>query len=136
MSDKDSKNDDSGKNSSKASNKDEYLDINEFMKVVQKINIYRAELYRLPLDPWEQIFIGIEIAPLLSVMDLIGRVSYDLSYSANFLTNFTIVPARKNKIRETIYLLYDINEQCQDIYYGAIKWKRDIIPKWGSHILK
>ena len=122
MSDKNSKSNASGKKSNKASNKGdgdncEDPNINEFMEAVQKANILRAELYRLPLDPWEQIFIGIEIAPLLSVMDLIGRVSYDLSYSANFLSNTAIVRPRKNKIRDTIYLLYDINEQCQDIYY-------------------
>jgi hypothetical protein len=122
MSDKNSKSNASGKKSNKASDKGggnncEDPNINEFMEAVQKANILRAELYRLPLDPWEQIFIGIEIAPLLSVMDLIGRVSYDLSYSANFLSNTAIVRPRKNKIRDTIYLLYDINEQCQDIYY-------------------
>lgn len=93
-----------------------FSDINTPLSTINNINSLKTALCDLPLNPCEQRFIATNITPLLSVLDLLGRVSYDLSYSVTILTNSPIVKPKRHKLIETIHTIYDINDQCQDIY--------------------
>lgn len=90
--------------------------INTPLSAINNINSLKNALCELPLDPCEQKFISTNITPLLGVADLLGRLAYNLAYSTNVLTNSPIVKPKRHKLKETINTVYNINEQCQDIY--------------------
>lgn len=85
-------------------------------KTLITINSIKEELCKLPLDPCELQYFNNSVSPLLQTIDSLSRVSFDLSTSVAILTTSPIVPRKKSKLKDTIHLLYNINEECEDIY--------------------
>ncbi|MDP4178590.1 MAG: hypothetical protein Q8900_09655 [Bacillota bacterium] len=90
--------------------------LSEPLSAINNINSLKSGLCELPLDPCEQKFISNNITPLLSTLETLARTSYDLSYSVNILTNSPIVKPKRHELKDTIHTIYDINDQCEDIY--------------------
>ncbi|GAA0182365.1 hypothetical protein SH2C18_47570 [Clostridium sediminicola] len=108
-----------GKKESLSNNDDESIidsTIDKTATKLKSINIIKEEICKLPLDPCEKEYIDNSILPILTVLDELSRVSVNLSGSVSVLTNSPIVPRKRSKIKDTIDLIYDINEQCEDVY--------------------
>jgi hypothetical protein len=83
---------------------------------LKNINSIKDELCKLPLDPCENQYITNNITPLLNVLYFLSTSSLSLATSVNFLTNSPIVHAKKSELKETLHLIYNINDECDDVY--------------------
>lgn len=90
--------------------------INETADVLKNINSIKDELCKLPLDPCENNYISNYINPLLSVLNLLSSTSVNLATSVYYLTNSPVVHPKKSELEDTIHLIYNINEECEDVY--------------------
>jgi len=80
------------------------------------LNSIKADLCRLPLDFCEREYIANCINPLVTAMEFLSRTGFDLSTSASILTSSPIVPRKKGKLKDTIHIVYSINEECGELY--------------------
>lgn len=80
------------------------------------INSIKTELCRLPLDFCEREYIANCITPLGTAMELVARTGFELATSASILTTSPIVPRKKGELKDTIYTIYSINDEVEDIY--------------------
>ncbi len=83
---------------------------------LKSINSIKSELCKLPLDTCESQYIANNITPILNVLYFLSTSSLSLATSVNFLTNSPIVHAKKSELKETLHLIYNINDQCDDVY--------------------
>lgn len=83
---------------------------------LKSINIIKEEICKLPLDPCEKEYIDNSILPILAVAEGLSRISVNLATSVQVLSQSQIVPRKKSKIKDTIDLVYDLNEQVEDVY--------------------
>jgi len=85
-------------------------------ETLKNINAIKDELCKLPLDICENEYVTNNIFPLLTVLNQLSAVSSNLSSSFNDLTLSSVVHPKKSEIEDTIHLVYNINEECEDIY--------------------
>lgn len=90
--------------------------IDKTSTTLQDINNIKSQLARLDLDPRQLAYYENAIAPLLTTLLSLSTISYDLASSTNTLASSPIVCAKHSKLKDTIHLVYDINEDCEDIY--------------------
>ena len=90
--------------------------ISQASDTLKNINTIKDELCKLPLDPCENEYIINSVLPLTNILYMISTASVNLSNSANILTNSPIVHAKKSEIKDTIDLIYNINEECEDLF--------------------
>jgi hypothetical protein len=64
----------------------------------------------------EKDYIDANITPLLSIINLLGNVSANLATSVDTLQTTYVVNPKKSELKDTIDLIYNINEKCEDIY--------------------
>jgi len=83
---------------------------------LQSINIIKDELYKLPLDTSEMQFIINNINPLLNILYQLSTTSYNLSGSTNLLSISSIVKPKRSELKDTVHLVYKINDECEDVY--------------------
>jgi hypothetical protein len=83
---------------------------------LRNINSIKDELCKLRLDTCQLQYFNINVVPFLQTIDSLSRASFDLSTSVSMLTTSPIVCRKKSKLKDTIDLIYDINEQCEDVY--------------------
>ena len=83
---------------------------------LQNINILREELIKLELNPRGRIYFNNDINPLLTTLYQLSATSAALATSASLLSTSIVVHSKDSKIKDTIYLIYRINDQCEDIY--------------------
>lgn len=91
--------------------------ISQSADTLRNINIVKDELCKLPLNPCESEFIANNITPLLSVLTQLAAVSLSLATSAYYLTLSPIEHAKISDIKDTLHLVYNINDQCEDVYH-------------------
>jgi hypothetical protein len=91
--------------------------ISQSSETLSSINIIKDELCKLPLDPCEREFIANNITPLLSVLTQLAAVSVSLATSTYYLTLSPIAHSKHSDIKDTIHLVYNINDQCTDVYH-------------------
>lgn len=80
------------------------------------INSIRTELIRLFINLKEPIYFTNSVAPLLTILSQLSATSYSLSASQDLLSKSIITHAKSSKIKDTIHLIYNINEECDDVY--------------------
>lgn len=103
--------------STSAATNTSFLDkITKIDTTLRIINSIKGEVCKLPLDPCEKEFILNDITPILAVLTALSSVSANLATSVAILTTNPIVSRKKHKIKETIHTIYDINDQCDDLY--------------------
>lgn len=90
--------------------------ITQTANTLKSINSIKDELCKLPLDDCETQYITNRILPLLTVLYELSASSLSLSSSSNFLTNSPLVHPKKSEIKDTIHLIYNINDECEDIF--------------------
>lgn len=97
---------------------------------LQNINNIKSELAKLDLDPRQLAYYENAIAPLLTTLLNLSTVSYDLASSTNTLASSPVVCAKHSKLKDTIRLVYDINDQCEDLY-KCLKKRVDLLLDLG-----
>lgn len=85
-------------------------------KTLITINSIKKELCDLPLNPCKKEYFNNSVSPLLQTIDSLSRVSFNLSGAVAVLTSSPIVCCKNSEIKDTIHLMYNINEECEDIY--------------------
>lgn len=103
--------------------------ISQSSDTLRNINIIKDELCKLPLDPCENEFIANNITPLLSVLTQLAAVSVSLSTSTYYLTLSPIEHAKRCDIKDTLHLVYNINDQCEDVYHVVKQRINDVLKK-------
>lgn len=102
--------------------------INQTSDTLRNINSIKDELCKLPLDPCESEYIANSVFPLANILYLISTASLNLSTSVNILTTSSVVHPKKSELKDTISLIYDMNEECDDLF-RVIKKRLKIITK-------
>ena len=90
--------------------------ISQASDTLKNINSIKDELCKLPLDPCESEYILNSVFPLTNTLYLLSTTAVNLSNSANILTLSPIVHAKKSEIKDIIDLVYNINEECEDLF--------------------
>lgn len=90
--------------------------VNKTAEVLTTINTIKTELCKLPLDFCEKEYIAEYITPLLTTIDFISSTGVNLSTTVSILTTSPIVPRKKSKLKDTIDLVYKLNEDCEELY--------------------
>jgi hypothetical protein len=102
--------------------------IEETATKIQSINTIKEEICKLPLNLCEKEYIDNCITPILDITSKLSAISINLANSVNVLTTSPIVTRKKSKIKDTIDLIYDLNEQCENTY-DAVKKRIDRLLK-------
>lgn len=105
--------------------------ISKTANTISAINAIKDELCKLPLDTCESQFINTNITPLLTVLTQLAAVSISLSTSTYYLTLSPIKHAKKSDIKDTIDLVYNINDECEDVYHVVKKRINTVLRKKG-----
>ncbi|MDU5013950.1 MAG: hypothetical protein E6257_17685 [Clostridium botulinum] len=100
--------------------------IEKTLNRIKNINALRDELIRLNLNPEGLIYFNNEVYPLLYTITNLSTTSLNLSTSANVLSTAIYLKPKDSKIKDTLKLIYEITEQCEDIY-DSLKYKIDTL---------
>lgn len=90
--------------------------LSELTSRLQTINTLREELIKLELDPEGRLYFNNDVSPMLTVLYELATASVDLATSANILSSLYVTKPKESKLKDTVKLVYDINEQCEDVY--------------------
>lgn len=80
------------------------------------VNEFKTELCRLPLNPCQAEFIANNITPLVSTISQLTFTAFNLAFSVPFLIRAPYVKPDTSDIKDSIDLIYDLNEDALDIY--------------------
>lgn len=100
--------------------------ISKSADTLTNINIIKDELCKLPLDTCEREFITNNVTPLLTVLTQLSQISVNLATSAYYLTLSPIVHQKHSEIKDTIHLVYNINDKCDDVY-NVVKKRINVV---------
>ncbi|HDK7167519.1 TPA: hypothetical protein PTV44_001360 [Clostridium botulinum] len=100
--------------------------IEKTLNRIKNINALRDELIRLNLNPEGLIYFNNEVYPLLYTLTNLSTTSLNLSTSANVLSTAIYLKPKDSKIKDTLKLIYEMTEQCEDIY-DSLKHKIDTL---------
>jgi hypothetical protein len=99
---------------------DEVIDISSTISqttdTLKNINTIKDELCKLPLNPCEMDYINNSVNPLLNILYQISTASFNLASSANLLSTSSVVHPKKHELKDTVHLVYKINDECEDVY--------------------
>lgn len=90
--------------------------INNTEAMLTAINSIKTELCRLSLNLCEREYVENCVNPILITLFFLSFTSYELSGSVSILSSSPIVPPKKSKLKNTIRLIYNINEECEDLF--------------------
>ena len=90
--------------------------ITQTSDILKNINSIKEELCKLPLDPCELEYITIRVNPLMSIINQLSNASSNLAVSVNYLQTSPVVHPKKSELKNTIHLMYDLNEECEDVF--------------------
>ncbi|WP_431830926.1 hypothetical protein [Clostridium sporogenes] len=93
---------------------------------LKNINSLRDELIKLNLNPEGLFYFNNDVYPLMYTLTSLSTTSLNLSSSASILSNAVYLKPKDSKIKDTLKLIYEINEQCEDIY-NTLKYKIDTL---------
>lgn len=90
--------------------------INDTEAMLTAINSIKTELCRLSLNLCEREYVENCVNPILITLFFLSFTSYELSGTVSILSSSPIVPPKKSKLKNTIRLIYNINEECEDLF--------------------
>lgn len=56
------------------------------------------------------------MAPLLNILYQLSTTSVNLASSVSLLSLSSVVHPKRHELKDTIHLVYKINEECEDLY--------------------
>lgn len=95
-------------------------------ETISSVNIIKDEITKLGLNPEEKNYIENYVTPLLNTLYLLSATSLGLASSAGHLAVSINTSSKSSKIKDTEKLVYDINEQCEEIY-DVLKKRIDVL---------
>lgn len=95
-------------------------------ETISSINIIKDEITKLGLNPEEKNYIENYVTPLLNTLYYLSTTSANLATTANLLAVSINTSSKSSKIKDTEKLVYNINEQCEDIY-DVIRKRIDVL---------
>ena len=101
--------------------------INNTSAMLKAIISIKTELCRLPFSFCEREYVDNCVTPLLIVLVLLTVTSVELAISISILTFSPIVPSKKSKLKDTIHLIYNINDECEELYKVLKKRLKSLI---------
>lgn len=102
--------------------------IGQTAEILKNINVIKDELCKLPLYTCELDYVNNNVVPLLSIIYQLSTTSQNLASAASLLSLSSIVHPKRHELKDTIHLVYKINEECEDVY--------DVLKKRINLILK
>lgn len=84
------------------------------------------KLIKLNLNPEGLFYFNNDVYPLMYTLTSLSTTSLNLSSSSSILSNAVYLKPKDSKIKDTLKLIYEINEQCEDIY-NTLKYKIDTL---------
>ena len=90
--------------------------INNTNALLNAINSVKTELCRLNLNFCEKEYIENCVNPILIILSSLALTSYELSVSVSILSSSPIIPPKKSKLKNTIHLIYKMNEECEELF--------------------
>lgn len=111
-----STNNNTSSSDSNSSNKNISENVTEASTLLQNINNIKEQLARLNLDPTQRLYFDNCVNPLLTTLYELTASSATLSSAVSILTTSPIVHPKSSQLKDTIHLIYNMNEQCEDIY--------------------
>ena len=105
--------------------------IEQASTTLENINNIRKQLAILNLNFQELTYYENSIEPLLTILLSLSSAAYNLSGSSSVLAISPVVCSKRHDLKDTIHLVYDINEQCEDVY-EQLKKRIDLLLKLGE----
>ena len=102
--------------------------ISQTSNTLKNVNSIKDELCKLPLDPCENEYILNSVFPLTNTLYLLSTAAVNLANSANILTLSPIVHAKKSEVKNILDLVYDIDEECKDLF-KVVKKRLKVLAK-------
>lgn len=106
--------------------------INNTDEMLTAINSIKTELCRLSLNFCEREYIENCVTPILVTLFILTITSFELAISVSILSISPIVPPKKSKLKNTIRLIYNINEECEDLFKVLKKRLKPLIKNGGN----
>lgn len=107
----------------------ENFDLDKLRIQLQNINIIRQELVKLDLNLSQKVYYETEIIPLLTTLEFLAFSSESLASGVDSLFNTNI--SKNSKLKNTVDLIYDINDSCEDVY-RALRSKLKVLINIGK----
>ena len=102
--------------------------ISQTADMLKNINVIKDELCKLPLDTCELEYVTTNVLPLLTILYELSTTSDNLATAANLLSISPIVHPKRHELKDTLHLVYKINDECEDVY--------DVLKKRINLVLK
>ena len=102
--------------------------ISQTANTLKNINIIKDELCKLPLDTCELEYVTNNVFPLLTILYELSTTSQNLASCSSLLSISSVVNPKKHELKDTLHLVYKINEECEDVY--------DVLKKRLNFVLK
>lgn len=109
-----------------SSSNDSNTSISQLSTLLQDINNIKEQIAKLNLDPTQRVYFDNCVNPLLTTLYNLSSSSDSLATTVNILTTSSVVHPKSSQLKDTINLIYHMNEQCEDIY-KVLKKRIDIL---------
>jgi hypothetical protein len=90
--------------------------ITQTADLLKNINVIKDELCKLPLDLCEMEFINNRVNPLMNIINQLSNATANLAVSVTYLQTSSLVRPKRSELKDTIHLMYDLNEECEDVF--------------------
>jgi hypothetical protein len=84
--------------------------------ILRNVNDIRNQLVNLNIETFGNNYFDNMVEPFLVTIRDIASTSANLATSANFLSQSILEEVKKSKVKETIDLIYDLNEKAEDVF--------------------
>lgn len=93
---------------------------------LQELNLIKEELAKLQLSPEAKVYFEFEVSPLLRTFEVLSYSIFNLSGSAERLSNINL--SKTSEIKDIIELVYDVTDSDEDVF-EVLKCKIDVLIK-------
>lgn len=91
--------------------------LNNIEGTLSDLNSIKNQLTQIPLNPLQLNYFNNSVVPLLTSLENLSTISLNLSTTASYLSTSIVMHEKESKLKDTLHLVYKINEDCEDIYH-------------------
>lgn len=101
--------------------------LGEILSVLTNVNAIRNEIIRLGLNPALSIAIGLEVEPVLGILNILSLSAYNYSTAAFNLNQISL--SKPHEVKKILDLIYDISDLSEDVLEVLTKLVLITLPK-------